>query len=228
MYPIISGKEGEYEAFGIGLVTDKDVPVFLKSIGKESLWYNKITPLLKRILEENTRDEIFAPDSRLVGTDIATWLDCDLHLKTLFCGYAAVAPRTSYCPIYDELLKKAPLYFDRGLPMPSIIYISYYLSIYLETFKALNFTLVRKTPKKQIVDIPHILPSWQGKDNEILIANTLALMLLTGQTSFWEDGKETPIILWDSLWQKVMWENITRSSSNNTHYDCVYKLIKKN
>jgi hypothetical protein len=53
-------------------------------------------------------------------------------------------------------------------------------------------------------------------------------MLLTGQTSFWEDGKETPIILWDSLWQKVMWENITRSSSNNTHYDCVYKLIKKN
>jgi hypothetical protein len=55
----------------------------------------------------------------------------------LFCGYAAVAPRTSYCPIYDELLKKAPLYFDRGLPMPSIIYISYYLSIYLETFKPL-------------------------------------------------------------------------------------------
>lgn len=228
MYPIISGESGKEQAFGVKLVTSKDIPAVLKSLGKESLLYNRITPLLKNVLVENDRDEIFTPDSRLAGTDISYWLSYDLHLKKLFCGYAAVGPRKSYCPIYDELLKKAPLYFDRGLPMPSIIYVSYFLNIYLEAFKALNFTLVRKTPKKQIILRPDTLPSWQGMNNEILIANTLALMLLTGQTSFWEDGNETSIILWGSLWQKAIWENVTKPSSSNTHYDCIYKLIKKN
>jgi len=230
MYPIISGtgEDRHYEAFGVRLVTDKDIPAVLKCLGKESLLFNNVMPLLKKALEENETERIFNSTSIFGTTDIEAWLSSTLPSCSAVCGYSAIASKITLSRIYDELLKIAPLYFDRGEQMQTLIYPSCLLSSYLEVFKEIGFTLVRSTKKKEIIGETLILPSWRGNDNEILTANTMALMLLTGQTSFIDDGEERSIILWGKPWEKVTWENKTKPYAHHNSYACTYKLIKKN
>ncbi len=203
MYPIITEErqlddhKTLYSAFGAKLEPIGDLSTPLDSFSQLK------DIVLKNILQQSDKDTIFFPYSRDKHTaDISLWLESSpeyIAQKTGMFRYAAVAPiyctNKIYSDVYDQMLEMFELYFSQDAVTQSKIYMFKKLSKYMKAFQSIGFRIVRSTEKKMIVDDSNIKAAWIGTNTALLKANTEALMLLLGRSTYVDDKVEKKFIL---------------------------------
>lgn len=192
MYPIATEKginekgKMEYEIFGVKLKEKYAVEEVLKAMGKESLLRDGgPMPLFRIILNENKRNSIFTKHCEKNYYSQNFWPD-DIS-KEDFSFLLELVSVGEYELLIQEILKISKKYFDGNKKPVSRLYISSTLSKYLEVFHEINFKIHRSTEKRIVVGKPAFLNHNTG----VAKRNAMALMLLTGETTYFDEQKKS-------------------------------------
>lgn len=226
MYPIITQKgprkngQMAYYVFGVKLTPSNDIDEVLSTMECPKLKKDNSRPILKNFLKENEKENVF---SKLCGKSEFTledWLNSKEQNLNSFYGivFNSIADATKgyYPEIYDEILDVAKKFFTIGEQSPfNSIFVSTNLAFYIKVFEALGFSLQKSTEKKIIASSSQIPCMWNGAHINIIKANTMALMMLTNQTTYYDNGIEVPIVLDGVKRTPTTWEDITYEITNS-------------
>ena len=220
MYPIITEKglredgQIEYDVFGVKVISSKNIEEALKNAGYPDLLRANNKPILANIKKENESPNIFFTRSVKGTLSFQEFLNSPeqdlLNFNSIVFNSLLCTQKSYYPEVYDEILSLAESFFiiNKKIPLTSLC-VSSTMALYFKLFKEIGFSLQKGTKGKIVVSRPNITCEWQGANINILKANTIALMLLTNQTSYFEDGTEYPIILDGIERTPTTWEVIS-------------------
>lgn len=212
MYPIATEKglnedgQMQYDVFGVKLKEHYAIKSVLE-IMQKTRWLETSSDgnLFNKILCENERASIFSKKRR-GDIDYEQWPDIDWKIIRDYFQFSSIG-LSVYSSIFSEILSLAPEYFGGGTRQVSRIYLSRRLNTYLDVFHRIGFKIYRNTEIKEFVGKPNIKPEWCGGNMGIARANAMALMLLTGETTYFDGQDEQPIIINGVVRTKLNWQD---------------------
>lgn len=197
-----------YELFGIKLMPEYDIRQTLEWLRKTSMLDDQ-NSLLNKVLRIDNNKNVYTKTSDPKGSFDLN-LDWEL-IKELGLVLQSIRNQDTYMGFeYNELITTARRFFEivaeKEEKYARKLDISLNLYDALTTLHTLDFKIIRTTEKREVRGHPRISASNGYGNISLAKYNSLILMLLSGKTTYMDNGIETPIIVDGVLRRPYNWQ----------------------